>query len=119
MQGRVFVDRSSEANTEASKYYEVNPADPKTYIERIHKEVRCPQLTSKSDAQVLAPSVNSSPLKNGIVNTMDPVNASTRQSEQSNIPCSVNELQTDSVLQRHSINEKTACVKNQSILQVR
>ncbi|XP_050760047.1 telomere repeats-binding bouquet formation protein 1 [Gymnogyps californianus] len=117
-QGRVFVDRSSEANTEASKYYEVNPDDPKTYIERIHKEVRCPQLTSKSDDQVLAPSVNSSPLKNGIVNTMDPVNASTRQSEQSNIPCSVNELQTDSVLQRHSINEKTACVKNQSILQV-
>ncbi|KAM6063617.1 telomere repeats-binding bouquet formation protein 1 isoform 3-T3 [Theristicus caerulescens] len=118
MQGKVVVDRSSETNIEASKYHEVNPADPKTYIERTHKEVRCPQLTSKSDDQVLAPSVNSSPLKNEIVNTMDPVNATTRQSEQSNIPCSVNELQTDSVLQSHNINEKTACVKDQSILQV-
>ncbi|NXY72697.1 TERB1 protein, partial [Glareola pratincola] len=117
VQGRVFVDRSSEDNTEASKYHEVNPADPKTYIERTHK-VHCPQ-TSKSDDQVLPPSVNSSPLKNEMVNTMNPVNASTRQSEQSNIPCSVNELRTDSVLQSHSINKKPACVQNQSILQVR
>ncbi|NWQ93068.1 TERB1 protein, partial [Burhinus bistriatus] len=117
VQGRVFVDGSSEDNIEASKYHEVNPADVKTYIERTPKEVHCPQLTSKSDDQVLAPSVNSSPLKNEIVNTIDPVNASTRQSEGSDIPCSVNELQTDSVLQSHSINEKTACVKNQSVLQ--
>ncbi|XP_074014299.1 telomere repeats-binding bouquet formation protein 1 [Numenius arquata] len=116
-QGRVFVDRSSEDNTEASKYHGVNPADPKSYIERTHKEVHCPQLTSKSDDQVLPPSVNSS-LKNEIVNTMNPVNASSSQSEQTNIPCSVNELQTDSVLQSHSINKKTACVQNQSILQV-
>ncbi|GAB0195527.1 telomere repeats-binding bouquet formation protein 1 [Grus japonensis] len=81
-QGRVFVDRSSEANIEASKYYEVNPADPNAYIERTHKVVHCPQLTSKLDDQVLAQSVNSFPLKNEIVNTMDPVNASTRQSKQ-------------------------------------
>nr|XP_009927500.1 PREDICTED: telomere repeats-binding bouquet formation protein 1 isoform X8 [Haliaeetus albicilla] len=118
VQGRVFVDRSSEANIEASKYHEVNPADPKTYVERTHKEIHCRQLTSELDDQVLAPSVDSSPLKNEIMNTMDPVNASARQSEQSNIPCSVNELQTDSVLQSHNINEKTACVKNQFILQV-
>ncbi|XP_068267703.1 telomere repeats-binding bouquet formation protein 1 [Nyctibius grandis] len=116
--GGVFVDRSSEANIEASRYHEVNPADPKTCIERTRKGVHCPQLTSKSVDEVLAPFVNSSPLKNVIVNTMDPVNAPTRQSEQSNIPCSVNELQTDSVLQSHSINAKTACVKNQSVLQV-
>ncbi|XP_074769560.1 telomere repeats-binding bouquet formation protein 1 [Athene noctua] len=118
VQGGVFVERSSEANTEASKYHEVNPADPKPYTERTHKVVHCPQLTFKSDDQVLATSVNSSPLKNEIVNTMDPVNASTRQSEQSHIPCSVNELQPDSVLQSHSIKEKNACVKNQSVLQV-
>ncbi|XP_075571915.1 telomere repeats-binding bouquet formation protein 1 isoform X5 [Pelecanus crispus] len=118
VKGRVFVDSSSEANIEASKYHEVNPADPKTYVERTRKEVHCRQLTSKSYDQVLAPSVNSSSLKNKIVNTRDSVNASTRQSEQSNIPCSNNELQTDSVLQSHSVNEKTACVKNQSILQV-
>ncbi|NWU63173.1 TERB1 protein, partial [Pterocles burchelli] len=114
MQGRVFVGRSSEANTEVSKYHEVNPDDPKTYVERTHKELHRPQLTSKSDGQILAPSVNTFPLKNKIVNTTDPVNASARQDGQSNVPCSVNELQTDSVLQSHSINEKTACVKNQS-----
>ncbi|NXE09848.1 TERB1 protein, partial [Lophotis ruficrista] len=119
VQGRVLVDRSSEANTEASKYREVNPADPKTYIERTHKVVHCPQLTSKLNDQVLAPSVNYSPLKNEIVNTMDPVNASTRQCEQSNIQCSVNELQTQSVLQSYNKNGKTACVKDQSILQAR
>ncbi|XP_054054297.1 telomere repeats-binding bouquet formation protein 1 isoform X6 [Rissa tridactyla] len=117
VQGRVFVDRSSEDNIEASKYHEANPADPKTYIERTHKKVHCPQLTSMSDDQVLPPSVNSSPLKNEIVNAMNPVN--TRQSEQSNILCSVNELRTDSVFQSHSINKKTTCVQNQSVLQVR
>ncbi|NXV99371.1 TERB1 protein, partial [Fregetta grallaria] len=116
-QGRVFVDISSEANIEASKYHEVCAAYPKTYIERTHKEVHYPQLTSKSDHQVLAPSVNSSPLKNEIVNTMEPVTASTRQSEQSNIPRSVKEMQTDSVLQSYGTNEKTACVKNLSVLQ--
>ncbi|NXH19293.1 TERB1 protein, partial [Bucco capensis] len=117
-QERVFVDRSSEANTEASKYSEVNPADPKTYIKMPNREVHCPQLTSKSADQNLAPSVNSSPLKAlSTVSTVDPVNVSTRQTEQSNTLCSVNDLQTDSVLQ--SINEKTACVKNQSILQVK
>ncbi|NXV33698.1 TERB1 protein, partial [Rissa tridactyla] len=115
VQGRVFVDRSSEDNIEASKYHEANPADPKTYIERTHKKVHCPQLTSMSDDQVLPPSVNSSPLKNEIVNAMNPVN--TRQSEQSNILCSVNELRTDSVFQSHSINKKTTCVQNQSVLQ--
>ncbi|NWS42709.1 TERB1 protein, partial [Probosciger aterrimus] len=111
VKGRVFVEGSSEANTEASKYYEVNPADPKTYIARTHKEIHCPQ----PDDQVLSPSVNSSALKNEIVNPMNLVNASVRQSEQRNSLCSANELQTDSVLQSHTMNERTACVKNQSV----
>ncbi|NXJ95845.1 TERB1 protein, partial [Corythaixoides concolor] len=113
VQGRVFVDGSSDTNIEASKYHEVNPPNPKTYIERTQKEVQCLQLTSKSDDHVLAPSVNWSPLKNEIANPMDPLNASTRQNERSNIPWSVNELQTERVLRTHSINEKTACLKNQ------
>ncbi|NWR64630.1 TERB1 protein, partial [Bucorvus abyssinicus] len=116
-QGRLFVDRSSEANIDPSKYHEVNPADQKTYIEKTHKVVCYPEWTSKLNHQVLAPSLNSS-LKNEVVNTMDPVNAFSGQSEQSDIPRSVNELQTDSVLQSYSINEKTACVKNQPVLQI-
>ncbi|KAM6300494.1 LOW QUALITY PROTEIN: telomere repeats-binding bouquet formation protein 1 [Aegotheles albertisi] len=119
VQGRVFVDRSSEANTEASKYHEVNPSGPKTYTERAHKEVHGPPLTFKLDDHVLVPPVNSFPLEDVIVNTMDAVNVSTRQSEQSSIPCSVNGLQTDSVLQSHNINTKTACIKNRSVLQVK
>lgn len=111
MKEGLFVERSSEANTEASKYYEVNPADPKTYIARTHKEIYCPQ----SDDHVLSPSVNSSALKNEIVNPMNLVNASVRQGEQRNSLCPVNELQTDSVLQSHTMNERTTCVKNQSI----
>ncbi|NXC46624.1 TERB1 protein, partial [Penelope pileata] len=108
-QGRVF-DRSSEASIEASKYHEVNPSDPKAYTERTHKVSCGPRLTSKLDDQVLALAVNSSPLKNEIVN---PVNTSIRKSEQSNIPRSVYELQTDCVVQ------STASEKSQSVLQVR
>ncbi|NXE36101.1 TERB1 protein, partial [Ptilorrhoa leucosticta] len=112
VQGEIFVDESSVANSEALKFHEVNPSDPKMCIERAQKEVCCPQLTSKLNNQVLAPSVTSAPQKNETMNTMDA--ASTRQTEQRNIPCSVTELQTDSVPQSQSINGKTACVKNQS-----
>ncbi|NWW46569.1 TERB1 protein, partial [Pedionomus torquatus] len=115
IQGRVFADRSSEDNTEASKCRELNPADPNTYVERTCKEVHCPQLTSKSDDQVLPPSVNSSPVKLG--SPVNPVNASARQRERRSIPCSVSELQKASVLQSHSINKKPACVQTQSVLQ--
>ncbi|NXY89413.1 TERB1 protein, partial [Alcedo cyanopectus] len=119
VQGRLFVGRSSEANIEPSKYHEVNPADLKTYMETRQKEAHCPQLISKSDDQVLALSVNSSQMKSEMLNTRKAGNASTRHSKQSNNPCSVNELKTDTVLQSHNINEKTACVKTQSVLQVR
>ncbi|XP_009080819.1 PREDICTED: telomere repeats-binding bouquet formation protein 1-like, partial [Acanthisitta chloris] len=116
LKGRVFVDGSSAANPEALEPHEVTPADPKTGIERTHKEVHCPQLSSRLDDQVLlAPSANSPPRKHETVNPMDPV--STRQRGQSHIPCSANELPRDSVLQTHSVNDRTACVKNQSVLQ--
>ncbi|NWV74285.1 TERB1 protein, partial [Dasyornis broadbenti] len=114
LQGEIFVDKFSVANSEALKSHEVNPADPKLYIERTHEQVYCPQLTSKLNNQVLAPSVTSAPRENESLNAMD---AATRQIEQKNIPCSVNELQTDSGPQSHRINGKTACVKNQSGLQ--
>ncbi|NWV87650.1 TERB1 protein, partial [Machaerirhynchus nigripectus] len=115
VQGEIFVDESSAANSEALKSHEVNASDPKMCIERTHKEVCCPQLISELYNQVLTPSVTSAPRKNETVNTMDA--APTRQTEQSNVPCSVTEQQTDSVPQSHSINGKTACVKNQSALQ--
>lgn len=93
----------------------MNPADPKKCTERAHIDVWCPQLTSKLNNQVLAPCVTSAPQKNETVNPMD--SASTRQTEQRNIPCSVTELQTDSVPPSHNINGKTACGNNQAGLQ--
>ncbi|XP_021264029.1 telomere repeats-binding bouquet formation protein 1 isoform X3 [Numida meleagris] len=111
-QGRLF-DRTSEANIEASKSHEANPSGTKAYIERTRKELRGPQLISKLDDQVLALAVNSSAL------TVNPVNASARKRKQSDIPSSVYELQADCVIQSHSINEKTACEKSHSVLQVR
>ncbi|NXC96214.1 TERB1 protein, partial [Certhia familiaris] len=115
VQGEIFVAKSSVANCEALKSNGVNLADPKTYTERTQKVVCCPQLTSKLNNQVLAPSVTSAPQKNETVTTIDA--ASTGQSEQRNIPCSVPELQTDSVPQRHHINGKTSCGRNRSGLQ--
>nr|XP_030138190.3 telomere repeats-binding bouquet formation protein 1 isoform X2 [Taeniopygia guttata] len=115
VQGEIFVDESSVANSEALKSHEVNPVDPKKYTEGTQTDVCCPQLTSELNNHVLAPSVTSAPQKNGTANTMDA--ASTRQTEQRNIPSPVTDLQTDSVPQSHNINGKTACGENQSGLQ--
>ncbi|NXO74905.1 TERB1 protein, partial [Sitta europaea] len=118
VQGEIFVDETSVANSEALKSNEVNPADPadpKKHTERTQKDVCCSQLTSKWNNQILVPSVTSAPQKNETVNTMDA--ASARQTEHRNIPCSVTELQTDSVPQSHNINRKTACGRNWSGLQ--
>lgn len=115
MQGEIFVDKSSVANSETLKSHEVDPAHSEKYTERTQKDVCYPQLTSKLNNQVLAPSLASAPQKNETGNTVDA--ASARQTEQRNIPCSVTELQTDNVPQSHNINRKTACGKNQSGLQ--
>nr|XP_009673017.1 PREDICTED: telomere repeats-binding bouquet formation protein 1 [Struthio camelus australis] len=88
VQRKIFIDRSSEASTDASKCHEMDAGDLKTQMERTYK--------------------------NETLKTMNPMNVSTGQNEQSNIPCSV-ELQMDSVLQSQSIHEKTACEKNQSV----
>ncbi|NXU87271.1 TERB1 protein, partial [Xiphorhynchus elegans] len=116
VQGGIFVDGSSVANSEALKSQEVNPADPKTYSERAYKGDNYP-LTSKLDDQVLSPSVNCLPQKNETGNSVDA--AFGRQSGHSKIPHPAAELQTDSALQSHSTNENTACVQSQSVPQAR
>ncbi|XP_015495832.1 telomere repeats-binding bouquet formation protein 1 [Parus major] len=115
VQEEILVDKSSAANSEALKCHEVNPADPKKHTERTHKDVCCPQLTSKLNNQALAPSVTSAPQRNETVNTVDA--ASTRQIEQRNFPCLVTELQMDSEPPGHNTNGKTACGKSQSGLE--
>ncbi|XP_023790757.1 telomere repeats-binding bouquet formation protein 1 isoform X2 [Cyanistes caeruleus] len=115
VQEEILVDKSSAANSEALKCHEVNPADPKKPTERTHKDVCCPQLTSKLNNQALAPSVTSATQRNETVNTVDA--AFTRQTEQRNFPCSVTELQTDSEPPGHNTNGKAACGKSQSGLE--
>ncbi|NXM67429.1 TERB1 protein, partial [Serilophus lunatus] len=117
LQGGVFVDASSAANSEALKSHEVNPADPEMDMERAHEEVPCPQLTSRLVDQVLVPSVDGPPRQTETVHTVDA--ASTRRSEQRNVPCPVTELPTDNVPQSHRTNDKTASVKHQPAPQAR
>ncbi|NXF08097.1 TERB1 protein, partial [Smithornis capensis] len=117
VQEGMFVDGSSVANSEALKSQQVDPADPKMYMERTQKEAPCPQLTLKLDDQVLVPSVNCPPRKKEAVNTVGA--ASARQSDHRNIPCPVTGLQTDNVPQSHRTNDKTAAVKNHSLPQAR
>eukprot|EP00076_Gallus_gallus_P025448 XP_015147993.2 telomere repeats-binding bouquet formation protein 1 isoform X2 [Gallus gallus] len=112
VQGRLF-DRTSEDCIEASKSHEVNTSATRAHIERTHKELCGLQLTSKLDNRVLALAVNTSAL------TVNPVNASARKSKQGDILRSVYEVQTDTAIQSHSVNEKAACEKSQSVLQVR
>lgn len=112
VQGRLF-DRTSEDCIEASKSHEVNPSATRAHIERTHKELCSLQLTSKLDDRVLALAVNTSAL------TVNPVNASARKSKQGDILRSVYEVQTDTAIRSHSVNEKAACEKSQSVLQVR
>lgn len=119
LQGAVFVDRSPEANTEASKYHQVNPDDPKTHMKRIQKQVHCPQMAFKSGDQLPAPPVNPFPQKSETVNTVSSVNVSSRQCGQSSTPCAAIKQQTENLLPSHTLNENTACVKNEAVLQVR
>lgn len=88
-------------------------------MKRIQKQVHCPQMASKLDDQLPAPPVNSSSPKNKIVNSMGPVNVFARQCEQSNTPSAANKWQKESLLQSHTLNENTACVKKQPVLQER
>ncbi|NXM03618.1 TERB1 protein, partial [Tyrannus savana] len=111
VQGGIFVDGSSAGNPEALESHEVNPADPKMYLQRAHKGHHGPQLALELDDQVLAPSVNCPPIKRETVNTVGAACAG--QSAQSNIPRSGNELQTDRALKSHSVTDKAACGKHQ------
>ncbi|NXA06787.1 TERB1 protein, partial [Sapayoa aenigma] len=117
VQGGVFVGAPPVASSEALKPQEVNPADPNTCMERTHKEAPCAQLTLKVDAQLLVPSVNCPPGKNGTGNTVDA--ASTTQREQGRVPWPGTDLQADSGAQGHRANHRAAAGRNQPLPQAR
>ncbi|CAM4622399.1 unnamed protein product [Lepidochelys olivacea] len=115
---QIFVDIPREAVMQTTpKYRKMNASDPKADTERTHTKMQCSQLNCKSDDLVRTTSANNQSSKNGILKTVTPVDASTRESEQNVTLHSADKLQTGSVQKGHTTNERTACEKKQCVPQ--
>ncbi|CAM5151087.1 unnamed protein product [Eretmochelys imbricata] len=115
---QIFVDIPREAVMQTTpKYRKMNASDPKANTERTHTKMQCSQLNCKSDDLVRTTSANNQSSKNGILKTVTPVDASTRESEQNVTLHSADKLQTGSVQKGHTTNERTACEKKQCVPQ--
>ncbi|XP_039358528.1 telomere repeats-binding bouquet formation protein 1 isoform X7 [Mauremys reevesii] len=115
---QIFVDIPQEAVMQTtSKYHKMNASDKKANTERTHTKMQCSQLNCKSDDLVGTTSANNQSSKNGILKTVNLVDASTRESEQNVTLHSADKLHTGSVQKSHTTNEQTACEKKQSVPQ--
>ncbi|XP_043351246.1 telomere repeats-binding bouquet formation protein 1 [Dermochelys coriacea] len=115
---QIFVDIPREAVMQmTSKYRKMNASDQKTSTERTHTKMQCSQLNCKSDDLVRTTSANNQSSKNGILKTVTPVDASTRESEQNVTLLSADKFQIGSVQKGQTTNEQTACEKKQSVPQ--
>ncbi|CAM4649245.1 unnamed protein product [Caretta caretta] len=115
---QIFVDIPREAVMQTTpKYRKMNASDPKANTERTHTKMQCSLLNCKSDDLVRTTSANNQSSKNGILKTVTPVDASTRESEQNVTLHSADKLQTGSVQKGHTTNERTACEKKQCVPQ--
>ncbi|XP_029767677.1 telomere repeats-binding bouquet formation protein 1 [Terrapene carolina triunguis] len=115
---QIFVDIPQEAVMQTtSKYHKMNASDQKANTERTHTKMQCSQLNCKSDDLVRTTSANNQSSKNGILETVNLVDASTRESEQNVTLHSADKLHTGSVQKSHTTNERTACEKKQSVPQ--
>ncbi|XP_043382327.1 telomere repeats-binding bouquet formation protein 1 [Chelonia mydas] len=115
---QIFVDIPREAVMQMTpKYRKMNASDQKANTERTHTKMQCSQLNCKSDDLVRTTSANNQSSKNGILKTVTPVDASTRESEQNVTLHSADKLQTGSVQKGHTTNERTACEKKQCVPQ--
>nr|XP_032659649.1 telomere repeats-binding bouquet formation protein 1 [Chelonoidis abingdonii] len=115
---QIFVDIPQEAVMQTtSKYHKMNASDKKVNTERTHTKMQCSQLNCKSDDLVGTTSANNQSSKNGILKTVNLVDASTRESEQNVTLHSADKPHAGSVQKSHTTNERTACEKKQSIPQ--
>ncbi|CAM5096906.1 unnamed protein product [Natator depressus] len=115
---QIFVDIPREAVMQTTpKYRKMNASDQKANTERTHTKMQCSQLNCKSDDLIRTTSANNQSSKNGILKTVTPVDASTRESEQNVTLHSADKLQTGSVQKGHTTNERTACEKKQCVPQ--
>ncbi|XP_044842754.1 telomere repeats-binding bouquet formation protein 1 isoform X6 [Mauremys mutica] len=115
---QIFVDIPQEAVMQTtSKYHKMNASDKKANTERTHTKMQCSQLNCKSDDLVGTTSANNQSSKNGILKTVNLIDASTRESEQNVTLHSADKLHTGSVQKSHTTNEQTACEKKQSVPQ--
>ncbi|XP_042708087.2 telomere repeats-binding bouquet formation protein 1 isoform X1 [Chrysemys picta bellii] len=115
---QIFVDIPQEAVMQTtSKYHKMSASDQKANTKRTHTKMQCSQLNCKSDDLVGTTSANNQSSKNGILKTVNLVDASTRESEQNVTLHSADKLHTGSVQKSHTTNERTACEKKQSVPQ--
>ncbi|XP_019361088.1 PREDICTED: telomere repeats-binding bouquet formation protein 1 isoform X3 [Gavialis gangeticus] len=115
---KIFVDVLPEANMPtASKYHDVDASDQKSHVDGLCKKMQCPQMNCQLHDLVSTTAVNDKSRKNGILKAVNPVNASMGQSEQNNTLYSVDKLQRGSVLSDLHGHERTACEREQSLLE--
>ncbi|XP_067396048.1 telomere repeats-binding bouquet formation protein 1 [Emydura macquarii macquarii] len=115
---QILIDIPQEAVMQMiPKYHKMNSSDQKANIERTYTKMRYSQLNCKSDDLVGTTSANNQSTKNGVLKTVNPVNASTRESEQNVTLHLADKLQTGSVQKDHTTNERTACEKKKSVPQ--
>ncbi|XP_019348507.2 telomere repeats-binding bouquet formation protein 1 isoform X10 [Alligator mississippiensis] len=115
---KIFVDVLPEANMPtASKYHEVDASDQTSHVDGPCKKMQCPQINCQSHDLVSTTAVNDKSRKNGILKAVNPVNASIGQSEQNDTLYSVDKLQRGSVLSHLHGHERTACEREQSLLE--
>uniref|UniRef100_A0A8C8RAM4 Telomere repeat binding bouquet formation protein 1 n=1 Tax=Pelusios castaneus TaxID=367368 RepID=A0A8C8RAM4_9SAUR len=113
-----LIDIPQEAVMQmTSIYHKMNPSNQKPIFERTHTQMQCPQLNCKSDDLIGTTSANNQSIKNGILKTVNQVNASTRESEQNVVLHLADKLQTGSVQKGPTTNERTTCEKKQSVPQ--
>lgn len=103
----------------ASKYHEVDASDQTSHVDGPCKKMQCPQINCQSHDLVSTTAVNDKSRKNGILKAVNPVNASIGQSEQNDTLYSVDKLQRGSVLSHLHGHERTACEREQSLLETR
>ncbi|XP_019391434.1 PREDICTED: telomere repeats-binding bouquet formation protein 1 [Crocodylus porosus] len=106
---KIFVDVLPEGNMPtASKHHDMDGP---------RKKMQCPQINCQSHDLVSTTSVNDKSQKNEILKAVNPVNASIGQSEQNDTLYSVDKLQRGSVLSDLHGHERTACEREQSLLE--
>ncbi|XP_075796170.1 telomere repeats-binding bouquet formation protein 1 isoform X7 [Pelodiscus sinensis] len=113
---QMFIDIPQEAVTQrTSNYHKINASDQKTNAKRTHTKMQYSQLNCKSDDLVDTIFANNQSSENGILRTLNSVDASARENEQNVALHSTDNLQTDDVQKVQTTHEQTTCEKTRCV----